>query len=233
MEQVVLFDSPSIKILNPETPFLEPLSLEIKLHLLEKLSSPLVWSVEYVDGISPEQSLIQVPIGPPTAQKLKFVLTVPPPTPSAISVSGLLTSAVYRITIQYKEAYVWSTALYLSCTDTSGKHRPPVDEELSGDSIHTTEPDTDHSQDDEVASHLLEDESEDSEDQTNGSSETVDDSSSQGSRPDAEPEMKKVPPQPLQMGSEDMFSTFVKTVTLLSRETKQGIYTLEPNETFS
>ncbi|EFO61227.1 Hypothetical protein GLP15_537 [Giardia lamblia P15] len=233
MEQVILFDPPSIKVLNPETPFLEPLSLEVKLHLLEQLSSPLIWSVEYVDGISPEQSLIQVPIGPSAAQKLKFVLTVPPPTPSAISVSGLLTSAAYNITVQYKESYVWSTALYLLCTDTSGKHRPPVDEELSGDSIHTTEPDTDHSQDDEVASHLLEDESEDSENQTDDGSEAIDESSLQDSHPDTEPEIKKASLQPLQMGSKDIFSTFIKTVTLLSRETKQGIYTLGSNEAFS
>lgn len=231
MEQVILFDPPSIKVLNPETPFLDPLSLEVKLHLLEPLSSPLVWLVEYVDGISPEQSLIQVPIGPSAAQKLKFVITVPPPTPSTVSISGLLTSAAYNITVQYKKSYVWSTALYLACSDTSGKHKPPVDEELSGDSIHTDEPDTDLSQGDEVASHLLEDESESSEDQgDDDNSDPSDGNSSQDSCPNIEPETKKMP---LQMGSADIFSTFVKTVTILSREAKQGIYTLGPNETFS
>lgn len=236
MEQVILFDPPAIKILNPESRFLEALSVEIKLHLLKPLSSPLVWSVQYVDGVSPEQSLIQVPISSSVAQKLKFVLTVPPPTSSSISISGLLTSAAYNITVEYKSSYVWSTALYLACNDTSGKYKPPADEELSGDSIHTNDPDTDSSQDDKVASHLLEDESESNDEQegynSEDTNEDTDEDSSKRSCPDAEPEMKRAPFQ-MQMGSDDIFSTFLKTVTLLSRETKQGIYTLGSNETFS
>lgn len=232
MEQVILFDPPTIRILNPESRFLENLSLEVKLHLLEPLSSPLTWLVEYVDGVSPEQSLVQVPINSSTAQKLKFILTIPPPISSSVSISGLLTSAAYSITVQYKNSCVWSSALYLACSDTSGKHKPPVDEELSGDSIHTNESETDTSQGDEVASHLLEGESESGEEQEDDGSESIDENSSQNSYLNTEPEMKKALPQ-MQMGSDDIFSTFVKTVTLLSRETKQGVYTLGPNEVFS